>query len=138
MILGIGTDICDIRRISKTIEKFGNRFIFRVFTERECAYCDPKSARASAYAKRFAAKEAVAKAISGAKTGHLRWRDVEVLNDPSGRPIVKLHGEAKARLHNLTPKGMLGHVHLSLTDDYPYAQAFAICEARTHDSQDTI
>jgi len=138
LILGIGTDLCDIRRIDRTIEKFGERFINRVFTDSERSYCDPKSARSSAYAKRFAAKEAVAKAISGVKTGHLRWRDVEVINDPSGRPVIKLHAHAQQRLRSLTPRGMKGHIHLSLTDDYPYAQAFAICEAIPHDSQGEI
>ncbi len=135
MIIGIGTDLCDIRRIEKTIEKFGARFIDRVFTQTEQAYCEPKSARASAYAKRFAAKEAVAKAISAARTGHLGWRDVEVMNDPSGRPVIHLHGSAQARLMGLTPANMSGFVHISLTDDYPYAQAFAICEAIPNDSQ---
>jgi len=138
LILGIGTDLCDIRRIDKTIEKFGERFIARVFTKGERAYCDPKSARSSAYAKRFAAKEAVAKAISGENTGHLRWRDVEVLNDPSGRPVIKLHAQAQSRLKSLVPDGMSGHVHISLTDDYPYAQAFAICEARPNELQESI
>lgn len=129
MIIGIGTDLCDIRRIERTIEKFGDRFLNRVFTQDERAYCDTKSASGSAYAKRFTAKEAAAKAMSGAKTGHLRWRDVEIINDPSGRPVITLHAQAKARLESLTPKGMTAHIHLSLTDDYPYAQAFVICEA---------
>lgn len=129
MILGIGTDLCDIRRIEATIDKFGERFIDRIFTERERSYCDSKSARGSAYAKRFAAKEATAKALSGTNTGHLRWRDVEVINDPSGRPVVILQNQAVLRLENLTPEGLTAHIHLSLTDDYPYAQAFVICEA---------
>ena len=129
MILGIGTDLCDIRRIESTIDKFGERFIERVFTTAERAYCDLKSSRASAYAKRFAAKEAAAKALSGADTGHLRWRDVEILNDTSGRPVLTLHGHAERRVESLTPEGMTAHIHLSLTDDYPYAQAFVVYEA---------
>ena len=129
MILGIGTDLCDIRRIESTIDKFGERFVERVFTTAERAYCDLKSSRTSAYAKRFAAKEAAAKALSAADTGHLRWRDVEVSNDPSGRPVLTLHGLAKRRVENLTPEGMTAHIHLSLTDDYPYAQAFVVYEA---------
>lgn len=130
MIIGIGTDLCDIRRIEKTIEKHGARFTRRVFTEAERAYCEPKSGKASYYAKRFAAKEAVAKAISGANTGHLRWQDVEVGKDPSGRPTIILHAEAQDRLDRLLPKGHIGALHISLTDDYPYAQAFVVCEAR--------
>lgn len=138
MIVGIGTDLCDIRRIETVIDKFGDRFLNRVFTAKERAYCDPKSAPAASYAKRFAAKEAVAKALSGAKTGHLRWRDVEVSNDPSGRPVITLHAQAKQRLENLTPQGMSAHIHLSLTDDYPYAQAFVISEAHQDDSRDKV
>jgi len=130
LIIGIGTDLCDIRRIESTIGKFGERFIERIFTKKERAYCDSKSARASAYAKRFAAKEAAAKALSGPKTGHLRWRDVEVTNDISGRPVITVHKQAAERLESLTPSGMSAHIHLSLTDDYPYAQAFVICEVR--------
>ena len=129
MILGIGTDLCDIRRIEAAFAKFDERFIQRIFTGRERRYCDPKSARASAYAKRFAAKEAAAKALAGENTGHLRWRDVEVHNDPSGRPVITLHNQAAQRLESLTPVGLRAHIHLSLTDDYPYAQAFVICEA---------
>ncbi len=129
MIIGIGTDFCDIRRIEKTIEKFDDRFLDRIFTKAERAYCDTKSGRASYYAKRFAAKEAAAKALSGPKTGHLRWQDVEVKNDPSGRPVIYLHRAAKERLDSLTPHGMNAHIQLSLSDDYPYAQAFVITEA---------
>ncbi len=129
MIIGIGTDLCDIRRIEKTIEKFGDRFLNRVFTKAERAYCDAKSGRASYYAKRFAAKEAAAKALSGANTGHLTWQDVEVKNDPSGRPVIYLYCGAKERLESLTPHGMNAHIQLSLSDDYPYAQAFVITEA---------
>ena len=128
MIIGIGTDLCDIRRIEKSIEKYGARFLNRIFTAGERAYCEPKSGKASYYAKRFAAKEAVAKALAGESTGHLSWKDVEILNDPSGRPVVYLHGGAKKRLASITSSAQVGHVHLSLTDDYPYAQAFAICE----------
>lgn len=109
-----------------------------MFTITERHYCDLVSARASAYAKRFAAKEAVAKAISGSNTGHLKWRDVEVLKEASGRPTINLHGLAITRLKSLMPDGMTGRVHISLTDDYPYAQAFAICEALPRDSQDKI
>lgn len=129
MIIGIGTDLCDIRRIENNIERHGTRFINRVFTAGEQAYCEPKSGKGSYYAKRFAAKEAVAKALAGPKTGHLTWKDVEIANDPSGRPTITLHRGAIKRLQSLTPEGYSARLHISLTDDYPYAQAFAICEA---------
>jgi len=128
MIVGIGTDMCDIRRIERTIEKFGDRFLNRTFTEGERTYCDTKSGRASYYAKRFAAKEAVAKALAGPKTGSLSWKDVEVRNDPSGRPMIELHKGAKERLETRRSKGLVPKVHISLTDDYPYALAFAVFE----------
>ena len=129
MIMGIGTDLCDIRRIEKSIEKFGERFKVKIFTQGERDYCDSKSGSASYYAKRFAAKEAVAKALAGPKTGALSWQDVEVVKDPSGRPAIKLHRGAAKRMTDRLPNGLSGKIHLSLTDDYPYAQAFAILEA---------
>jgi holo-[acyl-carrier protein] synthase len=129
MILGIGTDIVDIKRIEQTIEKFGDKFLHRIFTKYEREYCEPKSGKAAYYAKRFAAKEAVAKALANVKSGPLSWQDVEVKNDPSGRPVAKLYRGAKTRLEGNTPDGYSAHVHLSLSDDYPYAQAFAIVEA---------
>ncbi len=129
MIIGAGTDICDIRRIARSIDRFGERFINKVFTDAEQQYCEAKSGKASYYAKRFAAKEAVAKALAGENTPSLSWQDVEVVKDPSGRPKVNLYGTAKDRLDQLTGPGVTGRVHLSLSDDYPYAQAFAIAEA---------
>jgi len=129
MIIGIGTDLCDIRRIEESIEKFGDRFKRRIFTQRERNYCESKSGSGAYYAKRFAAKEAVAKALAGPRTKSLSWQDVEVLNDPSGRPSVVLHRGALERMQSRLPGGMVGRVFLSLTDDYPYAQAFAILEA---------
>jgi len=129
MILGIGTDICDIRRIEQSIEKYGERFLAKTFTPLERDYCDTKARPAMSYAKRFAAKEAVAKALAGSETGSLPWHSVEVQNDPSGRPIVALSGKAEERLNLHLPEGQKGHIHLSLSDDYPYATAFAIAEA---------
>lgn len=129
MIIGIGTDLCDIRRIEESIEKFGDRFLDKIFTKPEREYCEPKSGKAAYYAKRFAAKEAVAKAIAGKKTGALSWQDVEVENDPSGRPRINLYRGALARVKSLLPPETEASIHLSLTDDYPYAQAFAVCEA---------
>ncbi len=131
MIIGIGTDMCDIRRIENSIEKFGERFINKIFTEKEQAYCDAKSGRAAYYAKRFAAKEAVAKALAREETGALSWKDVEVRNDPSGRPTIHLYRQAKERLESHLPKGLEAITHISLTDDYPYAMAFAIIEAHS-------
>ena len=128
MITGIGTDICDIRRIERSIEKFGDRFLNKVFTQSERDYCEERSGRASYYAKRFAAKEAVAKALAGPKTGSLSWHDVEIAKDPSGRPTVNLYGEAQKRLERQAQNGASAHVHISLSDDHPYALAYAIVE----------
>ncbi len=129
MIIGIGTDICDINRIAQTIEKFGERFIRKTFTKGEQDYCESKALPVNAYAKRFAAKEAVAKALAGRDTGSLSWIDVEVVNQESGRPDIVLHGMAMKRFAERIPEGYEGFIHLSLSDDTPYAQAFAIVEA---------
>jgi len=129
MIIGIGTDICDIRRIEKSIDKYGKRFLEKTFTEDEQLYCDAKARPAMSYAKRFAAKEAVAKALAGVDTGSLSWKSVEVENDPSGRPRAKITVDALERAKKLCPKGHTLKLHLSLSDDYPYASAFAIAEA---------
>lgn len=133
MIIGIGTDLCDIRRIEGSIEKFGDRFKAKIFTDGERQYCEKKSGSAAYYAKRFAAKEAVAKALAGSDTGSLSWHDVEVTKDPSGRPVIKLYRNALSRMQSRLPHGHRGQIHLSLTDDYPYAQAFAILEALEED-----
>ena len=130
MILGIGTDICDISRIEKSIDKFGQRFLDKTFTAHEQVYCENKSGKASYYAKRFAAKEAVAKALATSSSGALSWLDVEVKNDPSGRPKAVLYRGALDRLNAKTPDNCVAHVHLSLSDDYPYAVAYALIEAR--------
>ena len=129
MIIGIGNDLCDIRRISKTLGRHGARFKDRIFTASEQAYCDAGRVPAARYAKRWAAKEALAKALSTASTGDLNWQDVEVTRGPSGKPAITLHGAAQKRLDAMTPKGMKPAVHLSLSDEPPYAQAFVIIEA---------
>ena len=129
MIIGIGTDICDIRRIEQSMDRFGARFLNKIFTSDEQNYCEAKARPSMSYAKRFAAKEAIAKALAGAKTGSLSWTSVEVQNDPSGRPQVKLTGGALERADKMCPKGHTLKLHLSLSDDYPYASAFAIAEA---------
>jgi len=130
MIIGIGTDLCDIRRIKKNLDKYGARFKDKIFTPTEIAYCDAKAGAAGYYAKRFAAKEALAKALSNETSGHLSWTDVGVENDPSGRPRLILTGGAKDRLTDFTPKGYRPNLHLTLTDDPPYAMAFVIIEIR--------
>jgi len=129
VIIGIGTDICDIRRIEQSIEKFGQRFLDKTFTQNEQAYCDSKARPAMSYAKRFAAKEAVAKALAGPTTGALSWTSVEVKNEISGRPVVILMQDAQARADDSCPHDHQIQIHLSLSDDYPYATAFAIAEA---------
>ena len=130
MIVGIGMDLCDIRRIEKTLEKYGDRFPRRCFTEIERAKADGRAARAATYAKRFAAKEACAKAL-GTGIGHgVNWLDMGVVNEVSGRPTLHLTGGAAARLAALIPVGCEAHIHLTLTDEYPLAQAQVIFEAR--------
>ncbi len=130
MIVGIGSDLCDIRRVDKTLERFGERFTNRIFTELERTRSERKTDRAASYAKRFAAKEACAKALgTGLKRG-VFWRDMGVINLRSGQPTMALAGGAAKRLAELIPEGMEPMIHLSLTDDHPYAQAFVIIEAR--------
>lgn len=129
MIIGIGTDLCHIGRIEQSIEKYDERFIGRIFTAHEREYCESKSGSASYYAKRFAAKEAAAKALARADTGALKWQDVEVRNDPSGRPVLHFYGGAKERLAENLPPDHKAQIHVSLTDDFPYAQAYVIIEA---------
>jgi len=129
MILGIGTDICDIRRIEKLLDDHPERFKAKTFTAGEQAYCDSKARPAMCYAKRFAAKEAIAKALATDSSGALSWTDVSVKNDLSGRPTAILTGTAQYRLEAITPSGHTTKVQLSLSDEYPYATAFAVVEA---------
>ena len=130
MILGIGTDICDIRRIRALYDKRPERFAEKAFTEAERAHCLRRADPVPCLAKRFAAKEAVAKAIATEDSGSLSWQDVEVFNQPSGRPDVRLHGGAAERLASITPAGHTASVRLSLSDERSYAVAFAVVEAR--------
>ena len=130
MILGIGSDLCDIRRIESTLERFGDRFTHRVFTAGERARSDRRAARAPSYARRFAAKEACAKALGTGLRAGVFWRDMEVVNLPSGRPTLRLTGGALERLRAMTPDGHDAVVHVTLTDDLPLAQAFVVIEAR--------
>jgi holo-[acyl-carrier protein] synthase len=130
MILGIGSDLCDIRRIERSIERFGDRFTHRIFTEGERARSDRRAARAPSYARRFAAKEACAKALGTGLSHGVFWRDMEVINLRGGKPTLRLTGGALERLRSLTPAGHEAVLHVSLTDDPPLAQAFVIIEAR--------
>jgi holo-[acyl-carrier protein] synthase len=129
MIIGIGSDLSDIRRIENSLERFGERFTHRIFTELERARSERKADRAASYAKRFAAKEACAKALGTGMRRGVFWRDMGVVNLRSGQPTMALTNGAAARLAEITPAGMTAVIHLSLTDDHPYAQAFVIIEA---------
>jgi holo-[acyl-carrier protein] synthase len=130
MIIGLGQDMCDIRRIEKSLERFGDRFTARVFTETERKLADRRKQRAATYAKRFAAKEACAKALgTGVPRRGVHWRHMGVVNLPSGGPTIAFTGGAAERLAKITPPGMTAYVHLTLTDEYPYAQAQVIIEA---------
>jgi holo-[acyl-carrier protein] synthase len=129
MIIGIGSDLCDIRRIAETLERFGERFTQRIFTETERARSERRGAPAASYAKRFAAKEACAKALGTGLREGVFWRDMGVSNLRSGAPTLKLTGGAAERLAAITPAGHEAVIHLSLTDDHPYAQAFVVIEA---------
>ena len=128
MILGIGTDICDIRRIRAIYERHPERFPAKAFTESERARCLSRPDPVPCLAKRFAAKEAIAKALASHDTGPMSWHDVEVRNDPSGRPTVALHGEAARRRDALVADGSRVVVHLSLSDERDFAVAFAVVE----------
>ncbi len=129
MIIGIGSDLSDIRRVQDTLDRFGERFVARVFTAVEKARSERKGDRAASYAKRFAAKEACSKALGTGMRAGVFWRDMGVVNMPSGQPTMALTGGAAKRLAALTPPGMRPVIHLSLTDDHPYAQAFVVIEA---------
>lgn len=129
MILGLGNDIIDIRRIEQTIERFGDRFIQRIFTELEQKKSERRANRAASYARRFAAKEACSKALGTGLRSGVFWRDMGVVNLPSGKPTIKLTGGALRRLRAITPPGMRAQIDLSITDDHPQAQAIVIISA---------
>jgi len=130
MILGIGNDLIDIRRIERTLERFGERFVARVFTEFEKQKSERRAARAASYAKRFAAKEACAKALgTGVPRAGVHWQHMGVVNLASGKPTIALSGGAKKRLAEMTPEGMTAQIDVTLTDDYPLAQAIVIISA---------
>ena len=129
MIIGLGSDIIDIRRIERSLSRFGRRFVDRVFTEGERERSDGRANRAASYARRFAAKEACAKALGTGIDRNVYWRDMGVINLGSGQPTMQLSGGALQRLRELTPDGMTAHIHLSLSDDHPLAQAMVLIEA---------
>lgn len=129
MILGIGNDITDIRRIAATLERFGDRFLDRIFTPTERAKSDRRAERAASYAKRFAAKEACSKALGTGLRQGVYWRDMGVVNLPSGRPTLVLTGGAAAHLARITPPGYDARIDLTITDEYPMAQAIVIISA---------
>ena len=129
MILGIGSDLIDIRRVEQSIEKFGERFLSRIFTDLERVKSDGRKARAASYAKRFAAKEACSKALGTGLNHGVYWRDMGVENLPGGKPTMRLTGGALKRLEDMTPPGMVAQIDLSITDDFPLAQAFVIISA---------
>ncbi|MBI1211070.1 MAG: holo-ACP synthase [Alphaproteobacteria bacterium] len=129
MIIGLGSDLIDIRRIEKTLERFGPRFIDRLFTDVEKAKSEGRKNRAASYAKRFAAKEACAKALGTGLRANVFWRDMGVINLRSGKPTMALTNGALARLQKITPPGMKAQIDLTITDDFPLAQAIVIISA---------
>ena len=129
MIIGLGNDMVDIRRIEQTLERYGARFVERIFTDIEQKKSDRRTQRAASYAKRFAAKEACSKALGTGFRRGVFWKDMGVVNEPSGRPTLQLTGGAKEQLERITPAGHIARIQLTITDDFPYAQAVVIIEA---------
>lgn len=135
MIIGLGNDVIDIRRIERTLERFGSRFVDRIFTDVEQRKSDRRANRAASYAKRFAAKEACSKALGTGFRAGVYWRDLGVVNMPSGKPTMKLTGGAARRLEELIPKGMTAQIDLTITDDDPTAQAIVLISAVPNDTE---
>jgi holo-[acyl-carrier protein] synthase len=133
MILGIGSDLIDITRVEKTLERFGERFTQRIFTETERAKSDKRRLRAASYAKRFAAKEACSKALGTGFRKGVFWRDLGVVNRPGGQPTMALTGGAAERLASMVPAGMAARIDVTITDDFPLAQAIVIISAVPED-----
>jgi holo-[acyl-carrier protein] synthase len=129
MIIGLGNDMVDIRRIEETLASYGERFTARIFTDVERAKSDRRAARGASYAKRFAAKEACSKALGTGFRKGVFWKDMGVVNEPSGRPTMVLTGGAAAQLAAITPDGHTARIHLTITDDFPWAQAICMIEA---------
>lgn len=133
MIIGTGNDLIDIRRIENSLDRFGERFIHRIFTDKEIARSERKKQRAASYAKRFAAKEACSKALGTGLSHGVFWRDMGVSNMASGKPTIELTGGAKDRLNAMVPDGFVAQIDLTITDEYPLAQAYVIISARPKD-----
>ncbi len=133
MILGTGNDLIDIRRVENSLERFGDRFIQRIFTEKEQTKSERRQNRAASYAKRFAAKEACSKALGTGLNHGVYWRDMGVSNLPSGKPTMALTGGALERLKSMVPEGFVPQIDLTITDDYPLAQAYVIISAYPKD-----
>jgi holo-[acyl-carrier protein] synthase len=129
MIIGLGSDLIDIRRVEKSIERFGDRFLSRIFTDLERRKSDGRNQRAASYAKRFAAKEACSKALGTGLRKGVFWRDMGVVNLPGGKPSLQLTGGALRRLQDITPAGYSAQIDLTITDDFPLAQAIVIISA---------
>jgi holo-[acyl-carrier protein] synthase len=129
MILGIGSDLIDIRRVEESIAKYGERFLNRIFTDIERAKSEKRANKAASYAKRFAAKEACSKALGTGLNHGVYWRDMGVVNLPGGKPTMRLTNGALRRLEEMTPQGMTAQIDLTITDDFPLAQAFVIISA---------
>jgi holo-[acyl-carrier protein] synthase len=132
-IIGFGSDIVDIRRIEQSIERRGQRFIDRIYTPVEVAKSEGRAGRIASYAKRFAAKEACAKALGTGFNKGVFWRDLGVVNAPGGKPTMVLTNGALDRLRAITPEGQIAEIHLTITDEYPYAQALVMITARRED-----
>lgn len=133
MVIGLGNDIIDIRRIERSLARFGERFINRIFTPEEQRRSDRRAKRAASYAKRFAAKEACSKALGTGFRNGVFWRDMGVVNLPSGKPTMELTGGARRRLDELTPAGMVAQIDLTITDEDPTAQAIVLITAVPRD-----
>lgn len=129
MIIGIGNDIIDIRRIEKTLDRFGERFVNRIYTEIEVTKSERRLNRVASYAKRYAAKEACSKALGTGFRRGVFWKDMGVINLPSGKPTMNLTGGALTQLNKITPSGMKAEIHLTITDEPPQAQAFVLISA---------
>ena len=129
MIIGLGNDVIDIRRVEATLERFGTRFTSRIFTEVEIRKSERRAQRAASYAKRFAAKEACSKALGTGFRNSVFWKDMGVVNEPSGRPTMVLTGGARQHLERITPPGHRVRIHVTITDDFPYAHALVMIEA---------
>ncbi len=129
MIIGIGNDLIDIRRVERTLESFGERFVARIFTDVERRKSDRRANRAASYAKRFAAKEACSKALGTGFRRGVFWRDIGVVNLPTGKPTLHLTGGAAERLSEITPQGQVAQIDLTITDDHPLAQAIVLISA---------